>query len=371
MPPKKHGVTWSASPHTIAKIEIVRRYLDAWFPIIGLSGKPFGSKPLLYLDGFAGPGEYRGGKDGSPIVAVRSAIGALERLGTKWSAGSIYMVFVERDAERFEHLSGRLETLPQHPKLRRQVIRGEFANLLPEIQKEFPHSFSDGYPLFAFVDPFGIKGVPFSVTESILSSNTSELLLNFNADAVARNMTAGNEGILTRIFGDDRWRERVAVAPTHSERSRLALLHYLEGVRELGVKYTIPFGMHGNDRLLDYYLLFASRHPTGFDKMAEVMRRISGGGQFRFSDATHKNLPLDFGPSEAAERLLEILRGQKGVALDEIDELFRLETLFPTVASVLKFLQDAEAISVNWKDPQSPGRKGTFSRERVKSIDFR
>ena len=60
---------WSAPEHTLAKIAILRAYLQAWFTILGTTVR----KDMLYIDGFAGPGSYRGGEDGSPIVAVRAA----------------------------------------------------------------------------------------------------------------------------------------------------------------------------------------------------------------------------------------------------------------------------------------------------------
>src|SRR6266446_7528365 len=57
---------WELEPHTRAKHEILRRYLQAWMPILAQGG----FKNILYIDGFAGPGRYAGGEDGSPIIAV-------------------------------------------------------------------------------------------------------------------------------------------------------------------------------------------------------------------------------------------------------------------------------------------------------------
>ena len=56
---------WNADPHTLAKIEILKAYLSAWLPIIA---RTFTS-PIVYVDGFAGPGVYKNGKPGSPKVA--------------------------------------------------------------------------------------------------------------------------------------------------------------------------------------------------------------------------------------------------------------------------------------------------------------
>lgn len=37
MPPKKLPTVWTAPPHTVAKIEMLRAYLVAWFQIFGRS----------------------------------------------------------------------------------------------------------------------------------------------------------------------------------------------------------------------------------------------------------------------------------------------------------------------------------------------
>jgi len=58
MSPKKHPTIWKAEPHTIAKIEILQEYLKAWFSIMGTNRYGHG-QDILYIDGFAGPGEYK------------------------------------------------------------------------------------------------------------------------------------------------------------------------------------------------------------------------------------------------------------------------------------------------------------------------
>ena len=60
---------WELEPHTRAKHEILKRYLQAWVPILSLGRFP----KVLYVDGFAGPGIYSGGEPGSPIIALRAA----------------------------------------------------------------------------------------------------------------------------------------------------------------------------------------------------------------------------------------------------------------------------------------------------------
>ena len=62
MPPET--TLWPIEPHTRGKHMLLREYLNAWLPIM------MGSNDrVLFIDAFAGPGEYEGGEDGSPVDA--------------------------------------------------------------------------------------------------------------------------------------------------------------------------------------------------------------------------------------------------------------------------------------------------------------
>src|ERR1700676_263902 len=73
--------TWHADPHTLAKHAILQRYLQAWFPILSRQASALSrkyrdvlSREILFIDGFAGPGEYTNGKEGSPVIALKAAL---------------------------------------------------------------------------------------------------------------------------------------------------------------------------------------------------------------------------------------------------------------------------------------------------------
>ena len=72
---------WDLESHSRAKHEILKRYLQAWVPILGQSSY----SELLYIDGFAGPGRYSKGEDGSPIIALRAALEQKDRIRPKMS----------------------------------------------------------------------------------------------------------------------------------------------------------------------------------------------------------------------------------------------------------------------------------------------
>ena len=79
---------WKIEEHTKAKHEILKRYLGAWFPILSTY-----SDRIIYLDGFAGPGVYEGGEDGSPVIALQTAVNHV--LAPRFK--EITFFFIEKD----------------------------------------------------------------------------------------------------------------------------------------------------------------------------------------------------------------------------------------------------------------------------------
>jgi len=59
---------WPIESHTQAKHKILEFYLQAWFPILGSR-----YSRINFIDGFAGPGIYSEGEEGSPLIALRVA----------------------------------------------------------------------------------------------------------------------------------------------------------------------------------------------------------------------------------------------------------------------------------------------------------
>jgi three-Cys-motif partner protein len=125
MPPR--NTLWAAEEHTLAKHRILRGYLDAWIPILG---RQVGW--LVLVDGFAGPGRYSTGEDGSPLVMLKAF---LEHQQRGQIDAQLEYVFIEKTQDRFEHLADEVAALfePQGrpSNVNVQLVRGEFADVLP------------------------------------------------------------------------------------------------------------------------------------------------------------------------------------------------------------------------------------------------
>ena len=61
--------TWELDDHTRGKHEVLRNYMQAWLPVMAKwNGR------ILFIDAFAGPGEYSGHEPGSPVIALNSLV---------------------------------------------------------------------------------------------------------------------------------------------------------------------------------------------------------------------------------------------------------------------------------------------------------
>ena len=61
---------WEREPHTGAKHELLRYYMGAWYAIMSTTRH----KRFVYYDAFSGPGQYKGGEDGSPLIALKALV---------------------------------------------------------------------------------------------------------------------------------------------------------------------------------------------------------------------------------------------------------------------------------------------------------
>jgi len=159
---------WPAGPHTLAKVEIVREYLKAWFAILSHAGY----SRLLYIDGFSGPGEYSTGEKGSPIVALETALSHRANLGST----ELVFIFIDRDPARMKHLQGLLGGYELPGNIRYSCHTSEFSVVFGKLMKHMGSPGSRLAPTFLFIDPFGVSGIHHDHIRQLMSHETCEFL---------------------------------------------------------------------------------------------------------------------------------------------------------------------------------------------------
>ena len=91
---KRQETLWELDEHSLGKHLVLKSYINAWFPILSkYNGR------LLFIDGFAGPGEYKNGYIGSPLIALDAA---LYHRHEAVREQEIIFFFIENDRKRLD-----------------------------------------------------------------------------------------------------------------------------------------------------------------------------------------------------------------------------------------------------------------------------
>ncbi|MHC5015510.1 MAG: three-Cys-motif partner protein TcmP [Planctomycetota bacterium] len=282
---------WPAAPHTLAKHRILEKYLQAWMAILSRQSSrvPRGSKELLYVDGFAGPGVYEGGEPGSPVVAIRTALDHKASLPVP-----VRFVFIEYDTKRFESLTAEIEKLSAEITASNQIAdiecyRGDCSTILAAYVERVAAERRKFGPAMVFLDQFGYSQIPIDLVAQILRWPQCEVFSYLNWDHLNRYLTdLPKAGGITAAFGSDVWAQAKSM-PAASRRSFL-LAEYRRALKERAhAKFVLDFAMYDeNDNLL-YWLFFCTNSLRGIEEMKRAMWQVDTTGSFRFSDKDDPN----------------------------------------------------------------------------------
>ena len=342
MPPID-STTWELEPHTKAKHEILREYLKAWFPIMATySGR------IVYLDGFAGPGIYSKGEEGSPVIAIRTALE--HKLINKFK--QIVFWFIEKDQDRFDTL---LQTLAnKFPELENKdddrivydVKKAEFATLVKKELSELEQRDQTLAPTFALLDPFGFAGLPMALIKQLLQYKKCDVLITFMVGFVVRFRDELRENALNELFDTNEWK-KADEQSTPEKRERFLIDLYVRKLKEGGAKFVKTFRMVNFANKTVYYLVYGTKNRKGLDVIKEAMMKVGEGTFYRFSDRTDpgQTFLLDYNTDEWKDVLGNLVYQQfknKTVTLAEIEE-FVSDGPFIFRKSVLKRLEQNDS----------------------------
>ena len=367
MPSFNPSTLWEAKPHTLAKIEIVRRYLFLWFSILGTKPR---NKRLVYIDGFAGPGRYSNSEQSSPVAALQAAKAAIERPGAKLNDVEFSFLFVEKRKDFVENLRSVVAVGVWPANINWDTETGSFEEKVGGVLDELRRQGQQLAPTFAFIDPFGATGLPFRVVAEILSYPSCEVLLNLDSDGISRLISAQefekNQKNLDELFGDQSWQQLDPSMPM-TKLAAAVLSLYKQKLRALrDVRYVFPFAMNTRQGQINYHLVFASQHPIGLEKMKEAMKAVDKTGSYSFSDdSVGQEFLFDLdAPTEWSAKMQAALGGAWRPYADYRDYALN-ETPFMNPKAMLEHLKHAGKIQVSWRG--EPAKRG-FPEEKISSI---
>lgn len=352
MPPTK---IWKIDPHTSIKHEILRRYLEAWYP------KLKWARRVLFIDGFAGPGIYLGGEPGSPRVALDAAINHSADLS---SLELVYYFIEERPnfhASLVEVIQGLEDTGTVPSNMNITAEKGTFEECMTRMLDAIGKA--KLAPCMTMVDPFGVKGLPIELLARIAQHPRTELLVSFMYESMSRFISTPElEPHLDHMFGTPDWRSANGMKAADKKKFLVDL--YVQQIRASGMKFVRTFELRDDGNRTEYMLVFATNSFDGLSAMKDSMWAADPSGSFMFSDFTAATPTLfhanpDFAPLRQA--LIDRFRGKR-VLIDKILEFAVIETPFRSAhvkTLTLKPMYDEGLISTS-HPTRGQLRAGTF-----------
>jgi len=346
---------WEIEPHTLAKHEILRRYLSAWYPILSTY-----NPRIVYLDGFCGPGRYKGGEDGSPIIALREALKYSQRLKNN----EITFLFVDERADRIAHLNAELNNWKIPTNFHVRCKAGQFNNVLKQLLDDLEQHSLSLAPTFAFIDPFGFKGLPFDLIHKLLLNPKTEVLINIMVDPINRFLEHPDPQTRLHIIDLFGTQKVLEVAQLGSDRITALRVLYQKQLQEYA-KFVRYFEMRDDRGKIIYYLFFATNHRLGHVRMKEAFWQVDPFSGFRFSDRTDPNQLILFELDPSMDLAKELIHKFDGSAIqvNEIKVFVEDKTPFTAkhMRNALDLLEkDGEVCVSPCKPDGKKRRKSTF-----------
>ncbi|MHC4087824.1 MAG: three-Cys-motif partner protein TcmP [Planctomycetota bacterium] len=359
---------WEGSAHTFAKHKILETYLSAWMPIMSRQALRLGMSEteLLFVDGFAGPGIYKGGQPGSPILAIKLVLEHSYEFH-----GSVRFLFIEQKPERYaklkEVVSQFEEQSSESTRIKSITVQqGDCQSLLNKYLDHFDTIGKKLGPAFFFLDQFGYSDVSMQLINRIMKHSQCEVFSYLNWSRMNQFISDHTKwSAISTAFGNNQWK-KVLELPTN-KRALFILNTYRNALRaNAHAKYVWHFAMADKDAKLLYWLFFCTNSLRGLEEMKKAMWRVDPTGGFRFSD---KDDPSQLNLFQActdeilAHELSSSLKGQT-LTVSQIKEFVLTQTPACSYKTALKFLEIKEKL-IEVKNAPANRRRGTFPDETL------
>lgn len=212
---------------------------------------------IVFIDGFAGPGQYEGGEPGSPIIALRAL---KEHAARGRFKAEVKFLFVELRDDRAKLLETLVEAekvgLPAGSDV--SVVQGPFDATMTTLLDSIESGMKRLAPCFLMVDPFGLSDTPMSIIQRVLRHPKSEVYISFMYEAINRfKSTPEFASHLDALFGCPDWRNGVDIKAPDDKKDFFYSL-YRNQLKQAGARYVIHFELYQGGRLV-YAIFFGTK----------------------------------------------------------------------------------------------------------------
>lgn len=316
---------------------------------------------IVFIDGFAGPGQYEGGEPGSPIIALRAL---KEHAARGRFKAEVKFLFVELRDDRAKLLETLVEAekvgLPAGSDV--SVVQGPFDATMTTLLDSIESGMKRLAPCFLMVDPFGLSDTPMSIIQRVLRHPKSEVYISFMYEAINRfKSTPEFASHLDALFGCPDWRNGVDIKAPDDKKDFFYSL-YRNQLKQAGARYVIHFELYQGGRLV-YAIFFGTKHLLGCDRMKQAIWDVNPFGDYAFRGTRSGQLGLTLEAaapaSFAAELSIALPRGRWLLFKEALEFAQSDLTDFHSghLKRALVHLEDSGAIDV---DPRTRKRARRF-----------
>ena len=357
---------WPAEKHTLAKHNILKTYLKAWAPIMSRQSRRMGAdRPPLFVDGFAGPGVYEKGQDGSPILALKAVLTHSVKL-----ALPVRFMFIEKDPKRYQNLKELIDSLEDEIKNSQQIhsVEVELDDCEQVIRSLLDNCNRKGEtlgPALLFLDQFGYSDVSMALIKKVMNERMCEVFSYLNWGNMNRFMIDEEKwATISNAFGSDEWKEVLNLE--QKDRAKFMLRIYRNALRaKAGSKYVWYFDMCDSNEKLIYWLFFCTNNLRGLEEMKKAMWKVDQTGGFRFSDKDNPSQLYffkDYKQETLAKELSSKFRGQT-LRVGDVKEFVLTETPAYVYKTALKLLEKEGSLETI--NEPAGRRKWTFADDQM------
>ena len=337
---------WPAEPHTLAKHGILKSYLEAWAAILSKAGSS-NAPELLFVDGFAGPGEYSTGEPGSPIIALNAVLEHTQTLPRP-----IRFRFIEKDTKRYQHLRARLARERERISTSRRVlvddpINGDCQTEIRKLIAERELRCKVLGPALFFLDQFGYSKISMCLLREIMAHRQCEVFSYLNHQRLSPYLSDPTKtAVITDAFGDESWQQAVAL---EGDARQLCLIKaYRDAIRKnAGVRFVWSFAMFDSGAHLLHWLVFSTNNLSGLEHMKKAMWLADKAGAYRFSDRVDARQQTFFSTLDDEWLATELSKRLIGKVMneDELKVFVLTQTPFYRYKGVVRLLKTTGRVS--------------------------
>jgi three-Cys-motif partner protein len=317
---------WEMPELTSIKHQILHSYLEWWFSTMLQK-----HDALRFIDGFAGPGEYKGHEPGSPIIAIdalRCSVSNSEQMR------KVAFLFIDERENRCGHLYGQISKLQQSDPLitalKFSITYGCFARVLNRHLAQEEKKQIAVIPTFTFIDPFGVSDTPLSIITRLMKYPHNEVLITFMHGGVNRCLTQ-QEKLTQRHLREMFGTEPHQYIDLEGDRIEQIRTLYSRQLRIAGnISYVNMLHLQSTSQGTDYSLVFGTHSRESMEKMKDIFWQMDPICGSTYS-ASPPNQPYLIPPepdyASLARELRYVFTG-KDVKVCELEEYIFASTYF-------------------------------------------